>query len=56
MLRHGMEPSAHHCLAGAFDLVNGRRVQDRLVEVVLGTESVSSEDILRKSLFKGSSV
>lgn len=38
MLRHGTEPSAHHRLAGAFDLVNGRRVQDRLAEVVLGAE------------------
>lgn len=39
--------------AGASDLVNGRRAQDRLAEVVLSAERVSSEDVLRKSPFKG---
>lgn len=53
MLRHGTEPSAHCSRAGAFDLVNGRRAQDRLAEVVLSAERVSFEDVLRKSPFKG---
>lgn len=50
MLRHGTDPSVHHCLVGAFDLVKRGRVQDRLAEVVLGVEWVPSEDVFRKSL------
>lgn len=37
----------------AFDLVNREgRVQDKLAEVLLGIEWVSSEDIFGKSFFK----